>query len=147
VTRLGAAELEFTATCSRGTYVRTLAADMGRELGCGAHLKKLRRTACDHLNVENAIALDLLAERCAAVGAPLVSLREALVHLPAVTWQSRSLSRLRLGQQELLAQIAKPGDFESLVGILDPRGELAALAKWSEELSGGRWRLHRVFHA
>jgi len=147
VTRLGAAELEFTTTCSRGTYVRTLAADMGRELGCGAHLKKLRRTACDHLNVENAIALDLLEERCAAVGAPLVSLREALVHLPAVTWQSRSLSRLRLGQQELLAQIAKPRDFESLVGILDPRGELAALAKWSEELSGGRWRLHRVFHA
>jgi len=147
LTKLSPAELEFTTTCSRGTYVRTLAADMGEELGCGAHLKKLRRTACDHLTVEKAIALELLEERCAAVGAPLVSLREALVHLPAVTWQSRSLSRLRLGQQELLAQIAKPRDFESLVGILDPRGELAALAKWSEELSGGRWRLHRVFHA
>jgi len=147
LTKLSPAELEFTTTCSRGTYVRTLAADMGEELGCGAHLKKLRRTACDHLTVEKAIALELLEERCAAVGAPLVSLREALVHLPAVTWQSRSLSRLRLGQQELLAQIAKPRSCESLVGILDPRGELAALAKWSEELSGGRWRLHRVFHA
>jgi tRNA pseudouridine55 synthase len=146
VTKLSAAELEFTTTCSRGTYVRTLAADMGKELGCGAHLKKLRRTACDHLNVEKAIALEVLEDRCAAGGAPLVSLREALVHLPAVTWQSRLLSRLRLGQQELLAQIAKPRDCESLVGILDPRGELAALAKWSEELSGGRWRLHRVFH-
>ncbi|HEX5021472.1 MAG TPA: tRNA pseudouridine(55) synthase TruB [Candidatus Binatia bacterium] len=147
LTKLSPAELEFTTTCSRGTYVRTLAADMGEELGCGAHLKKLRRTACDHLTVEKAIALELLEERCAAVGAPIVSLREALVHLPAVTWQSRSLSRLRLGQQELLAQIAKPRSCESLVGILDPRGELAALAKWSEELSGGRWRLHRVFHA
>lgn len=147
ITKLTDLKLQFSATCSRGTYVRTLAADMGKELGCGAHLEKLRRTACDHLNVENAIALDDLEGRCAAEGAPLLTLRDALVHLPAVTWQSRLLSRLRLGQQELLGQIAKPPDCESLVGILDPRGELAALAKWTEDLPGGRWRLHRVFHA
>jgi hypothetical protein len=54
---------------------------------------------------------------------------------------------LRLGQQELLAQIGKPRDCNGMVGILDPRGELAALAKWSEDLPGGRWRLYRVFHA
>jgi tRNA U55 pseudouridine synthase TruB len=120
---------------------------MGRELDCGAHLKKLRRTACDHLRVEQAIGLEELETMCARDGAPLLSLREALVHLPSVTWQSRLLSRLRLGQQDLLAQIAKPRDCADLVGILDPRGELAALAKWSDESSGGRWRLHRVFHA
>ncbi len=147
ITQLSEVALEFVATCSRGTYVRTLAADMGKELGCGAHLKKLRRTACDHLGVEKAIGLDELESRCAADGAPLLSLRDALVHVPAVTWQSRLLSRLRLGQQELLGQIGKPQSCEGLVGILDPRGELAALAKWTEDLTGGRWRLHRVFHA
>ncbi len=147
ITQLSEVDLEFVATCSRGTYVRTLAADMGKELGCGAHLKKLRRTACDHLGVEKAIGLDELESRCAADGAPLLSLRDALVHVPAVTWQSRLLSRLRLGQQELLGQIGKPQSCESLVGILDPRGELAALAKWTEDLTGGRWRLYRVFHA
>lgn len=147
MTKLNDAELEFTTTCSRGTYVRTLAADMGRDIGCGAHLKQLRRTACDHLRVENAIGLDELESRCAKDGAPLLSLRGALVHLPAVTWQSRLLSRLRLGQQELLAQIGKPRDCKDLVGILDPRGELAALARWTEELPGGRWRLYRVFQA
>jgi tRNA pseudouridine55 synthase len=142
--RLGDAEIEFTTTCSRGTYVRTLAADIGKDLGCGAHLKKLRRTACDHLRVENAIAVDELESRFARQRLPLLSLREALLHLPTVTWQSRLLSRLRLGQQELLGQIAKPLDHD-LLGILDPRGELAALAKWSEDLPGGRWRIHRVF--
>ena len=147
ITQLSEVDLEFVATCSRGTYVRTLAADMGKELGCGAHLKKLRRTACDHLGVEKAIGLDELESRCAADGVPLLSLRDALVHVPAVTWQSRLLSRLRLGQQELLGQIGKPQSCESLVGILDPRGELAALAKWTEDLPGGRWRLYRVFHS
>jgi tRNA pseudouridine55 synthase len=146
MTRLSETEIEFTTTCSRGTYVRTLAADIGRELGCGAHLKILRRTACDHLSVDRAIGLEELTRRCVNESAPLLSLRDALVHLPAVTWQSRLLSRLRLGQQELLAQIGKPPDCAGLVGILDPRGELAALARWSEDLAGGRWRLYRVFH-
>lgn len=137
--------LDLETTCSRGTYVRTLAADMGRELGCGAHLKALRRIACDHLTIDDAIGLEELERRCAAGPAPLVPLHKALAHLPAVTWQSRLLSRLRLGQQDLLAQIGQPRSYETLVGILDPRGELAALAQWSEEVQPGRWRLYRVF--
>jgi tRNA pseudouridine55 synthase len=146
ITSGGDNELEFETTCSRGTYVRTLAFDIGKELGCGAHLKKLRRIACDHLSVEKAIGLRDLEDRCANGAIPLISLRDALIHLPAVTWQSRLLSRLRLGQQELLAQIGQPRACDHMIGILDPRGELAALAKWTEEPLAGRWRLYRVFH-
>ncbi|MGE5218439.1 MAG: tRNA pseudouridine(55) synthase TruB [Chloroflexota bacterium] len=138
-------ELEFETTCSRGTYIRTLAADMGHALGCGAHLKSLRRTACDHLNVENAISVEELEGRQATGAVPLLTLRQALGHLPAVVWQSRYLSRLRLGQQELLGQIAKPLAGEKLLGILDPCGDLAALVQWTEDLPGGRWRLCRIF--
>lgn len=138
-------QLELETTCSRGTYIRTLAADMGRELGCGAHLKALRRMACDHLSIADAIGLEELERRCAGGAPPLVPLREALAHLPAVTWKSRVLSRLRLGQQDLLAQIGRPQTRENLVGILDPRGELAALAQWTEDMPPGRWRLYRVF--
>jgi tRNA pseudouridine55 synthase len=147
VTKAGDTELEFETTCSRGTYVRTLASDMGKQLGCGAHLKKLRRIACDHLNVENAIGLEEFDSRCANGAIPLVPLRDALLHLPTVIWQSRLLSRLRLGQQELLAQISPPRSCENLVGILDARGELAALAKWTDDSPSARWRLYRVFHA
>jgi len=44
--------------CSKGTYVRTLAHDLGAKLGCGAHLSALRRTATDRFNVAQALTLD-----------------------------------------------------------------------------------------
>jgi tRNA pseudouridine55 synthase len=145
--RASESELEFDTTCSRGTYVRTLAADIGARLGCGGYLKKLRRIACDHLKVENALALDELDRQCGEPAVALMSLSGALAHLPTVTWPSRLLSRLRLGQQDLLAQIGPPRSGENLIGILNPCGELAALAKWIDDAPERRWRLHRVFHA
>jgi hypothetical protein len=45
----------------------------------------------------------------------------------------------------LLTQIGQPQAGERLVRVLDPRGELAALAEWTDDLPGGRWRLLRVF--
>jgi tRNA pseudouridine55 synthase len=141
----GEAEIELDVTCSRGTYVRTLAADMGEALGCGAHLKTLRRMSCGHLKLDNAVTLDELERLVEKEKIPLLSLSSALSHLRAVTWQSGWLSRVRLGQQEILNQIGKPVAGERLVCILDPRGELVALAEWSQDIPGGLWRLARVF--
>ena len=145
--KLSETEIEIEVTCSRGTYVRTLAADMGEALGCGAHLKSLRRTACGHLTLDNAVTLAELEQLVAKQEIPMVSLSSALSHLRGVTWQSGWLSRVRLGQQEILNQIGKPLAGERLVRILDPRGELVALAEWSEDIPGGLWRLARVFHS
>jgi tRNA pseudouridine55 synthase len=145
IKKISGSELEFTVTCSRGTYVRTLAADMGRSLGCGAHLKSLRRTACDHLKVEQSVGIEELEQRCTKGAVPLISLGAALGHLRAMTWQSRLLSRLRLGQQEVLGQIGKAREGEKIVAIVDPRGQLAALAEWMNDTAEGRWRLFRVF--
>ena len=145
--QLSGHEVEFEVTCSRGTYVRTLAADMGKELGCGGHLKNLRRVACDHLPVAQAIDLEELQKCSSTNRVPLLSLSSALNHLRAVTWQSSLVTRLRLGQQEALGQIGKRMNGEVFVRVLDARGELAALAKWNEDIPGGRWRLSRVFHA
>jgi tRNA pseudouridine55 synthase len=49
--------IEFRMRCTKGTYVRTLAHDLGTKLGCGAHLCALRRTATDRFNVSQAITL------------------------------------------------------------------------------------------
>ena len=49
--------LEFRVKCSKGTYVRTLAHDLGQRVGCGAHLSALRRTAIDSLRIEEALPL------------------------------------------------------------------------------------------
>ncbi len=66
-------QLTITVTCSRGTYIRVLADDIGRRLGCGAHLVQLRRTASGGFSVDRAIdgqalfdrenALDLLLDK------------------------------------------------------------------------------------
>ena len=53
--------LVIDVTCSKGTYVRTLAEDLGDALGCGAHLSALRRTGAGRLRVEQALTLDALA--------------------------------------------------------------------------------------
>jgi tRNA pseudouridine55 synthase len=58
LTRIALPRLDFRLRCSKGTYVRTLAHDLGRKLGCGAHLAALRRTASDKFNVSEALTLE-----------------------------------------------------------------------------------------
>jgi tRNA pseudouridine55 synthase len=143
--KLGNDEIEIELTCSRGTYVRTLAADMGKSLGCGAHLKSLRRIACGHLTVDQAVTLDELERRGPGMTVPFLSFEKALGHLRAVTWENQLLSRLRLGQQEILQHLDKPVEGEKVARILDPRGELVALVEWIDDVPPGRWRLIRIF--
>tara|TARA_B100001248_G_scaffold262737_1_gene262027 strand:+ start:29452 stop:30180 length:729 start_codon:yes stop_codon:yes gene_type:complete len=52
----------FKVACTKGTYVRTLAHDVGQKIGCGAHLTALRRTQSDQFDVKNAVTLDTLDE-------------------------------------------------------------------------------------
>jgi tRNA pseudouridine55 synthase len=143
--KINSAEIAIDVTCSRGTYVRTLAADLGQALGCGAHLKSLRRLACGHLTIEQAVSLDEL-ERFGPRGeGVLLSLNRALAPLRGIVWEHRWIARLRLGQQDVLGEIGKPIEREELMRIVDARGDLVALIRWNEEIPGGGWRLLRVF--
>jgi tRNA pseudouridine55 synthase len=56
--RFATPHIDFRLRCSKGTYVRTLAHDLGAKLGCGAHLCALRRTATDRFNVSQALTLE-----------------------------------------------------------------------------------------
>jgi len=58
VTRFASPQIDFRLRCTKGTYVRTLAHDLGQKLNCGAHLSALRRTATDKFNVAQALTLD-----------------------------------------------------------------------------------------
>lgn len=58
LTRFGLPAFDFRLRCSKGTYVRTIAHDLGQRLGCGAHLAALRRTATDRFNIAQALTLD-----------------------------------------------------------------------------------------
>ena len=94
------ATLDLRVRCSKGTYIRTLAEDIGAELGCGAHLASLRRTATAHFRIEQCItlaALEALAEpqRDAALQ-PLTAL---LGGLPTITLESEDAGRFLSGQR------------------------------------------------
>ena len=65
--------------CSKGTYIRTLAQDLGEQLGCGAHLSALRRTASGALRVEDASTLDALAAMSEAERDALLQPADALL--------------------------------------------------------------------
>ncbi len=51
-------ELDIALSCSKGTYVRTIANDLGQKIGCGAHLLRLKRVATDKFNLDEALPLD-----------------------------------------------------------------------------------------
>jgi tRNA pseudouridine55 synthase len=86
--------------CSKGTYIRSLAADLGTRLGVGAHLVELRRTASGPFRLDQAITLDEVAA-CVADGRPLpfLSLLEALAHLPIANVDESQALVLARGQR------------------------------------------------
>ena len=76
--------IEFEVACSKGTYVRTLAADVGEALGCGGHLGRLVRTRVGHFGIEQAVSLDELERPGQVVGDVGYSMFDALEPWPAV---------------------------------------------------------------
>lgn len=138
-------ELGFELACSKGTYIRTLAADMGTFLGTGAHLKSLRRLSCGNLSLDQAVTPDDLRRLKEDGRVPLLPLNQALQHLPQVSLESRALSQLRSGQQEPLLMLPRPQGEEKMTRVVDPKGHLVALVQWIEGETGSRWRLFRIF--
>jgi tRNA pseudouridine55 synthase len=74
--RFASPHIDFRLSCSKGTYVRTLAHDLGNKLGCGAHLSALRRTATDRFNVAQALTM----EQIEALSLPEIERRLIPVH-------------------------------------------------------------------
>ena len=114
--RFSANEMDITVRCSKGTYIRTLAEDIGKALGCGAHLIALRRTAIAHFDLQSGYNLQQLeamsvAERDACV-LPLESLMPDMpqLHLDAI-----QIKRLAQGQR-LALDTGLPAGKVSLYG-------------------------------
>ena len=120
--------------CSKGTYIRTLAADLGAALGVGAHMSYLVRTRTGGFTLNDAATLEDLA----AGRASLLSPAAALGDMARATVTGRAAERLLHG----VAPDEKPGHPEGTkVALLDGQGDLLALA----EVAGGHYRLLKVF--
>ncbi len=91
--------------CSKGTYVRTLAADLGAKLGCGAHLAGLRRTRTAGFDIADAIALDALVEMTPEARMAMLLPVDILVnHLPIHTLNDAETHKICHGQPVHVAE-------------------------------------------
>lgn len=93
-------EIKFSVTCSAGTYIRTLATDIGRELGCGAHLKQLHRTGCGNFSILNSVSLEEI-EALAQSGDiknSLISMTDALPDIYCCIADNKLAEKIRYGR-------------------------------------------------
>jgi len=139
----GPEAVAFTMRCSKGTYVRALARDLGRALGVGAHVTTLRRTRSGPFSLAEARPLDaalaaLAAGDPAALG--LIDLADALRHLERRVVADPIARDVRLGRKIRL-EGSEPMGYRRLC-LVDGAGKLVAVAQLRE---GGALELLRVF--
>jgi tRNA pseudouridine55 synthase len=91
----------FKMTCGKGTYVRSLARDMGQRLGTFGYISSLRREAVGPFNENNAISLDILEKmsECARLEEALLPLQTVLDDIPALALKDQEASKLKNGQK------------------------------------------------
>ena len=92
--------VRFKVCCSAGTYIRTLCADIGKQLGCGGHLFALKRLASSGFKIEQAISLPAL-EKLASAGKYsrfIVSMADALPDMPACVADQNLIEKIRHGK-------------------------------------------------
>jgi len=104
--------VELVVSCSKGTYIRTLAEDIGAILGCGAHLAGLRRLSTAHLGLENAITLEQLeAMSMEFRDQALLPVEATISNLPEVTLDVDSVYYLKRGQYVWKSGFNQSGPF------------------------------------
>jgi tRNA pseudouridine55 synthase len=137
-------DVTFRVVCSSGTYVRTLAADLGKELGVGAHLKALRRTAIGPYGVEDALRSGDMGASAEAVKKRIIPLRHALPHFTEVEVDERTAFQVRKGYQPGWEELGKKAPFPQEEVKLVSGTDLVALVRF-EPRAKGQLRVSRVF--
>ncbi len=127
-------DLTVAVTCSKGTYVRTLAVDMGRDLGCGAHLVALRRVAVGEFSIDQATNLvEMEAKSLEWRRSRLLPVESLVASLPRWSVPREAAVRFVQGQELADAPAAPgvevavfgPGDRLVGVGLVGAGGRLA----------------------
>jgi len=121
-------EAQFEMTISAGGYVRSVAHEMGTDLGCGAHLSRLRRTKAGAFSLSQAHTiqdLEALFGNEEGLTAACIHPRSLLLEMPAVTGDAMSLGRLRNGAQANLPEFSQA----SLVKVFANQRDIVGIAK------------------
>jgi tRNA pseudouridine55 synthase len=135
--------LTIEVRCSKGTYVRSLARDIGIALGCAAHLESLRRISFGQFDLAQAVPLDELRTESPTetVRVRTIDPLTALAALRRLAVDPAAAQRLRAGQQGALSPLSPPTVSGERACVVDGSGGLVAVVMEA----AGRWRIDRVF--
>jgi tRNA pseudouridine55 synthase len=125
-------ELEIEVVCGKGTYIRSLARDIGGRLGCGGYIRSLRRTRVGVFTAEMGISLETDAATARSHLRPTI---DALAGLARVRITEEAVSRLCQGQTVPLSAVVERTGLgqETTVVVLTPAGELVAVGSIDNE--------------
>lgn len=123
-------EAQVRIHCSAGTYVRSIAHDLGKMAGCGAHLSSLRRTASGDFAIDTARTLDELAELSEAgrLGEALIPAARLLPEFPLELVDSITAGRIRQGRDFHVSPF-RSGGTAKFVKAVSHEGELVAIGQ------------------
>jgi len=120
--------------CSSGTYIRSLAFDLGQKLGCGAHLSKLCRTQSSNFLLENAIELEAFESLDKTLAEQrILSLSNCLEFLPKVVASKSIAQKIKFGQKLLKKEFeVTPKTKSGLFRVTDDENDLLAILQLNE---------------
>ena len=127
--------VHFKVSCSKGTYIRTLGRDIGRKIGCGAYLLRLRRIRSGPFTLEQAITWERLKDlsKPNALHSWLISLSAALPSLPEMIGDEQLVKKVRFGKemivQDLSPQILPAFEKGQWLKMSSPQEGLVAILK------------------
>jgi tRNA pseudouridine55 synthase len=136
VTAVNGRDIALRVVCSKGTYIRTLCADIGQALGVGGHLLSLERTRVGSLTIEQGLTVEQVAAHVAigTVGSVLLTLDRVLAQLPLVTVTTEQATRVLHGAPIGLASDVLPT--ASPIRLKDEQGRLLAIGTYDGQGKG-----------
>ena len=125
--------LDLVVSCSKGTYIRSLADDIGRELGCGGHVSALRRTAVGTIGLDRCVDLARLESTAPEdeVHRHLIDPNQGLAPMPAVTLSGMQIDRFSHGNPIDGLPGREGVEAEDRVRAVDPHGDLLGIGRWA----------------
>lgn len=134
-------QVALSVHCSSGFYIRSLADDLGRELGCGAHVVQLRRTAIGSITLADAHALEVV-EQSAATQEHLLPIDVLLPDMPCLNLTPEQTIDIRHGRSCELANTLATTKVPGLYRLYDENRSLLAIGELAES---GQLRSRKLF--
>jgi tRNA pseudouridine55 synthase len=132
--------IRFEVSCSAGTYIRTLGADIGKMLGCGGHLNRLKRTASSGFVLDQAVSLSSLEKLATSGRLPeiMISMADALPDMHTCRADGQLVEKIRHGQMITTRDLSGNDGIEGTrisgpnIKVVDQTGALVAILNYQK---------------